>query len=87
MVKKLNLTLKKLQCLTTIFHHVWTVQHLPLPSGGYTLPVSLNDCPENLLCSQEKIFELLMSLDISKSNDPDGISARMLKATAGSIVQ
>ena len=41
--------------------------------------------PSELLCNEENICELLESLDISKSNGPDGISARMLKYTAASI--
>ena len=38
-----------------------------------------------LLCNEDSICELLLSLDVSKSNGPDGISARMLKCTAVSI--
>ena len=38
-----------------------------------------------LLCTVDEIFSLLKSLDVSKANGPDGISARMLKFTAHAI--
>ena len=38
-----------------------------------------------LLCSEEEVQDLLLSLDSTKANGPDGISATMLKATASSI--
>ena len=38
-----------------------------------------------MLCNQDEIADLLASLDTTKSNGPDGISARMLKFTAYSI--
>ena len=40
---------------------------------------------ESLLCSEEEVLHLLETIDISKSNGPDRISGRMLKATAASI--
>ena len=39
-------------------------------------------CPSYLLCTEEEVLLLLASLDVSKSNGPDGISARMLKSTS-----
>ena len=47
--------------------------------------VSPDDCPNNILCTEEEIFELLSTLDCSKANGHDDISARMLKKTALSI--
>ena len=44
-----------------------------------------NSCPDELLCTEEEVFSLLANIDISKSSGPDGISARMLRATAPSI--
>ena len=57
-------------------------------------PLSLSDnitgcteqCPPELLCEKDEVLELLLSIDVSKSSGPDGISGRMLKATAHSIV-
>ena len=41
--------------------------------------------PNELLCTTEEVIFLIMSLDPSKANGPDGISAQMLKGTAHSI--
>ena len=41
-------------------------------------------CPDELLCTAEEVI-LMMYLDPSKANGPDGISAQMLKGTAHSI--
>jgi len=35
--------------------------------------------------TEDQVFEMLSSLDVKKANGWDGISARMLKSTAGSI--
>ena len=40
---------------------------------------------DSLFCSEEKIFDMLSHLNISKAAGPDGISARILKETATSI--
>ena len=42
-------------------------------------------CPNDFLCSEEELMELLLSLNTSKANGPDGISPLMLKSTAYSI--
>ena len=42
-------------------------------------------CPDELLCTAEEVIFLIISLDPSKANGPDGISAQMLKGTAHSI--
>ena len=44
-----------------------------------------NDCPDELLCTEEEVYDLLSTLDVSKSNGHDDISARMLKETALSM--
>ena len=44
-----------------------------------------HECPENFLCSADAVYELLCSLDPTKANGHDDISARMLKETALSI--
>jgi hypothetical protein len=48
---------------------------------------SLNNvnCPEELLCTEDVIFDLFASLDTTKSVGSDGISAKMLKCAAVSI--
>ena len=42
-------------------------------------------CSPDNLCTEEEICKMLQSLDVSKANGPDGISARMLKSTAIAI--
>ena len=44
-----------------------------------------NLCPKQLLCTIDEVFFLIKSLDLSKANGPDGISAQMLKGMAHSI--
>ena len=44
-----------------------------------------NYTEESLLCTEDEVYHLLLSLDVSKSNGPDGISPTMLKHTADTI--
>ena len=46
-----------------------------------------SECPPELLCNEEEVLELLLSLDTTEVNGPDEISAVMLKATAHSIAK
>ena len=48
---------------------------------------SSTECQQELLCTEEEVLELLLSLDTTKANGPDGVSALMLKATAHSIAK
>ena len=48
-------------------------------STSSTCGVSSTD---NLLCTDEEVYGMLSSLDISKASGPNGVSARMLKMTA-----
>ena len=41
--------------------------------------------PEELLLTDDKVFELICGLDVNKSTGLDDVSARMLKATASSF--
>ena len=54
------------------------------PSSGSERPNPIDFLPE-LLCTEDKVLELLRALDTSKANGPDNISAKMLKSTAVSI--
>ena len=44
-------------------------------------------CPDDFLCHEDDIVELLSSLDINKASGPNNISAHILKATAHSIAR
>ena len=42
-------------------------------------------CPDNVLCCEQEVCDLLAALDVTKASGQDGISARMLRYTAPSI--
>ena len=69
----------------TFFSHFNTTQmpinHTDIP------PVNPEDSCDNILCSDEEVYNLLHSLDTTKSNGNDDISAIMLKNTALSITE
>ena len=44
-----------------------------------------NECPESLFCTEDEVYEMLSTLDTTKSSGHDEISARMLKETALSV--
>ena len=74
---------EKATVLNHFFHDCFNKTLPPLtPQPSLLCPV---DCPADLLCSEEEVFDLISSLDTSKSTGPDGISARMLKSVATSI--
>ena len=50
-------------------------------------PLVTTPFPEELLCNEEEVEELLSSVDVSKASGPDDISAKMLKNTAPASVQ
>ena len=43
------------------------------------------ECPDYLLCTEDQVYNLILSLDVSKATGADNISARMLKGTVSSI--
>jgi len=43
------------------------------------------ECPVDFMCTAEEVYNMLTSLDTTKANGPDRISAKMLKETATSI--
>ena len=43
--------------------------------------------PQDYLCTEDEIYYLITNLDYSESSGPDGITLKMLKATAASIAQ
>ena len=63
---------------------ILTVSLPPLNPNNFSVPQSIV-CPDELLCTEVEVFNLISSIDMTKSNGLDGISARMLKATVGSI--
>ena len=52
----------------------------------YTTNLNLHEFPDELLCTEDYLYELITNLDVTKSSGVGGISARMLKQTSTSIV-
>ena len=43
------------------------------------------ECPVDFMCTEEEVYNLLISMDTTKANGPDRISAKILRETATSI--
>ena len=70
---------------TSFFSSCYNLSHSPLVPSEYHNLQSPQECPEEILCNEEEVYKLLSSLDVTKANGPDGISAKTLKHTATSI--
>ena len=64
-------------------HNYPTLQETNVPCDSQML--SATDCPKELLCTEESVYEDLTRLNVTKSVGSDGISGKMLKMTAISI--
>ena len=75
---------EKSNMLNEYFSECWNHSAPPLsePSNDHLVTYSSSD---ELLCSTSEVVQLIQELDVSKAIGPDGVSARMLKATASSI--
>ena len=71
----------KANLLNSFFGSCFNISHPPIELGS---PPSVS-YPEELLCNESGVYDLVTSLDVLKASGQDGISARMLKATACSI--
>ena len=76
---------EKSNMLNEYFSKCWNHSEPPLSDSFANDPVEQDDSTVDLLCSTDEIIHLIQGLDVTKANGPDGISARMLKATASSI--
>ena len=79
-------SIDKANLLNDFFSSCFNHQQPPLTKSDLDkFPVDPDQCPDNLLCHEDDVVQLLSSLDINKASGADNISARMLKATAHSI--
>ena len=79
-------SIDKANLLNNFFSSCFNHQQPPLTKSDLDkFPVDPDQCPDDLLCHEDDVVQLLSSLDINKASGPDNISARMLKATAHSI--
>ena len=76
---------QKAEMLNSFFASCFNMSQSPIESMDFRTPTPSEDFPSDLSCGEDEIADLLSSLDVTKSNGPDGISARMLKYTAFSI--
>ena len=67
--------------LNHFFASCWNTCELPLTEDAYGSHVAYEDSE----VTPDEVFHLINSLDTSKANGPDNISAHMLKATAHSV--
>ena len=72
---------QKVDLLSSTFEKNFNVSATPLTQGD-VLPAPIGVCPTDLLCSEDDIIRLLLTLDTTKATGLDGISATMLKKTA-----
>ena len=75
---------EKAQVLNYQFFTNFNCSLPPLNPINFSVPRSLL-CPNELLCTEIEVSNLISSIHMTKSNGPDGIAAKMLKATVGSI--
>ena len=77
---------EKVEVLCNHFTKNFNNSRPPLsPDDIQSIEVDPSPCPEPLLCTEEEVFSLLTSLDVTKASGPDGISAHMLKFIAATI--
>ena len=78
----------KADALNSYFYDCFNHSYPPLTSSDsdYSFDeLHPKDCPQDLLCTEDAIYDLLTALDTTKSTGCDGISTKMLKFTADSI--
>jgi len=80
----------KATMLSGFFSECFNIAQPPLPISqeeplSYLEPSNLVESIDDLLCTEDEVYEMIISLDTSKANGSDGISATMLKGTAHSI--
>ena len=73
---------EKAELLNSFFSQCFNRLVQPLQPNGSN---SASNPDESILSTPEIVNDLLLEIDISKATGPDGISGRMLKATAQSI--
>ena len=83
----MQLLTEKAEMLNSFFHKCFNHSMPPLQFADLDELDPVNEYlhTEDILCTVEEVEQHLRTLDTSKANGPDGISAKMLKETATSI--
>ena len=76
--------IEKSKLLNSYFSDCFNVRVPPLSSSDLC-HLSPSLCPEHLLTNASEVYELLVSIDATKSTGPDEIAGRLIKNTACSI--
>ena len=76
---------EKANMLNQYFSECFSMAEPPLANGDYCNIQTTGECPQDILCTEDEVFCMLNSLNTTKANGPDGISARMLKNTTPSV--
>ena len=79
-----TLNREKSSLLNTFFYNYFNNKSPPLLNYLPILPP--HDFPQELLCNEVEIYDLIAGLDPSKSTGPDGISVKMLRGTIDAVV-
>ena len=80
-----SMNYEKAEMLNSIFNKSYNCSIPPLNFADLDELDPVEDNFSNILCTVEEVKLNLENLDVSKSNGPDGISARMLKGVAANI--
>ena len=76
---------EKANMLNIFFQSCFNTAVSPLNESSVVQVTTQASFPEEFLCDEDEIVEMLLHLDPTKANGVDGISTRMLRATATSI--
>ena len=83
---KLETSECKADALNKYFYTCFNHNFPPLTNPDFSFEnLNADNCPKELLCTEEAVFTHLEELDTSKSTGCDLVTAKMLKSTAASI--
>lgn len=78
--------IEKTNVLNKFFSRCFNYTFPPLSSDACKLLTpDTCTCPDDLLCTKEEVSDYLLSLETTKANGSDGISAKMLKESVLSV--
>ena len=71
--------------LNFFFQSCFNTALLPLDDNSRVSTLLHSDIPEDLLCTEDDVVDMILKLNTAKASGPDGNSTRMLKSTALTI--
>ena len=71
--------------LNSFFQSCFNTALPPLDDNSRVSTLLHSDIPEDLLCTEDDVVDMILKLNTAKASGPDGISTRMLKSTALTI--